>query len=88
MARSEKYSSVAFVGINYFANPGQDKYGAKRSSQEVKEVEKETNSVFMSKSEHETELSRVRERKRKEEKKREEDCFNKINRDVLRVLDV
>ena len=88
MARSQTYSSVGFVGINYFTNPGQDKYGSKMSSQEVKEVEKKTNSVFMSKSEHEQELSKVKERKRKEKKEQERDCFDKINREVRRVLDV
>lgn len=88
MARSEKYSSVGFVGLNYFTNPGQDKYGPQMSSQEVKEVEKKTNSVFMSKNEHEQELSKIEARKRKEDKDQEKEFLDQINRDVYRVLDV
>lgn len=85
-ARSDVFSASA-IGINKYVNPGMDKYGSHMTSSEIKKAEKETGSVFMSKKEHQQELSRIQSRKNQEEKKREAECFDKINRDIYRVFD-
>ena len=87
MARSKKYGGIYFSGFQTYKNPGMDNYGDTINSQAVKKIERETNSVFISKEEHNQELARVRKNQAKERDKEFKETMATMNEKIRREFD-
>ena len=87
MARSKKYGGIYIGGFETYNNPGIDNYGNKINSRDVKDIEKKTNSVFISKEEHRQELVRVRKNQAKERDKEFKETMATMNEKIRREFD-